>query len=138
MTSPADGRAFMADFIPGSPLVDLLGIDLVSLGDDEATLALPFRREITTIGDVVHGGAIAALADTAVMAACWCGAEIPETLRGATVDLTMHYLAPASASDLTATARVLRRGRRISHAEVSVRDASGTAVAHGVGTYQIG
>ena len=57
---------------------------------------------------------------------------------GATVDLTMHYLAPASASDLTATARVLRRGRKISHAEVSVRDAGGTPVAHGVATYQVG
>jgi uncharacterized protein (TIGR00369 family) len=72
------------------------------------------------------------------MAACWCGAEIPANLRGATVDLTMHYLAPATASDLTAHAKLLRRGRKISHAEVSVRDASDTPVAHGVATYQVG
>ena len=138
MTTPADGREFMAAFIPSSPLVRLLGIEVNDLGTDEATLSLPFRDEITTINQVVHGGAIAALADTAVMAACWCGAEIPENLRGATVDLTMHYLAPANASDLTAVATVLRRGRKISHAEVSVRDTAGTAVAHGVATYQIG
>jgi acyl-coenzyme A thioesterase PaaI-like protein len=42
------------------------------------------------------------------------------------------------ASDLTAHARVLRRGRRISHVESSVTDASGTQVAHAVGAYQIG
>ena len=105
-TGAADGRDVMAVFIPSSPLVGLLGIRISSLGDGEAVLELPYRPELTTIGDTVHGGAIAALADTAVMAACWCGAPPPENLRGSTVDLTVHYLAPASASDLTAIARV--------------------------------
>lgn len=134
----ADGRDVMEQFIPSSPLVKLLGIEIGSLGDGEAALVLPYRPELTTIGETVHGGAIAALADTAVMAACWCGAEPPESLRGSTVDLTVHYLAPATASDLTAHAKVLRRGRKISHAEASVTDAAGTRVAHAVGTYQLG
>src|SRR5580698_1491378 len=138
MAEGTDGREIMRGFIPASPLVALLGIEIGSLGDDEATLVLPYRPELTTIGEVVHGGAIAALADTAVMAACWCYDDPPESLRGSTVDLTVHYLAPAKASDLTAHARVLRRGRRICHAEASVTDASGARVAHAVGTYQIG
>lgn len=134
----ADGREIMRGFIPASPLVTLLGIEIDSLGDDEATLRLPYRPELTTIGEVVHGGAIASLADTAVMAACWCYDDPPDTLRGSTVDLTVHYLAPALASDLTAHARVLRRGRKICHVEASVTDATGTPVAHAVGTYQVG
>jgi uncharacterized protein (TIGR00369 family) len=138
MTNPVDGREVMRSFIPASPLVKLLGIEIGSLGDDEATLLLPYRPELTTIGEVVHGGAIAALADTVVMAACWCDDDPPASLRGSTVDLTVHYLAPATASDLTATARVLRRGREICHVEASVTDASGARVAHAVGTYQIG
>jgi uncharacterized protein (TIGR00369 family) len=138
VTTAADGREVMRTFIPSSPLVGLLGITIDNLGDDEATLVLPYRPELTTIGEVVHGGAIAALADTAVMAACWCYDDPPDSLRGSTVDLTVHYLAPAVASDLRATARVLRRGRRLSHVEASVTDATGTPVAHAVGTYQIG
>ena len=138
MTQPADGRDVMQAFIQASPLVAMLGIQIGSLGDGEATLVLPYRPELTTIGETVHGGAIAALADTAVMAACWCGAVPPESLRGSTVNLTVHYLAPANASDLTAHARVLRRGRKLSHAEASVTDASGMPVAHAVATYQIG
>ncbi|HVW79984.1 MAG TPA: PaaI family thioesterase [Mycobacteriales bacterium] len=134
----ADGREIMRGFIPASPLVALLGIQIVSLGDDEATLSLPYRPELTTVGEVVHGGAIAALADTAVMAACWCYDDPPESLRGSTVDLTVHYLAPALASDLSAHARVLRRGRRICHVGAAVTDSGGTEVAHAVGTYQIG
>ena len=138
MMMPADGRDVMRSFIPESPLVALLGIQISELGDSEATLVLPYRPELTTIGETVHGGAIAALVDTAVMAACWCGAEPPESMRGSTIDLTVHYLAPANASDLTAHARVLRRGRKISHAEASVTDPSGTRVAHAIGTYQLG
>jgi uncharacterized protein (TIGR00369 family) len=134
----ADGREIMRGFIPASPLVTLLGIKIGSLGDDEATLVLPYRPDLTTIGEVVHGGAIATLADTAVMAASWCYDDPPDSLRGSTVDLTVHYLAPAIASDLTARARVLRRGRKLCHVEASVTDASGTAVAHAVGTYQVG
>jgi uncharacterized protein (TIGR00369 family) len=134
----ADGREIMRGFIPASPLVALLGIEIGSLGDDEATLFLPYRPELTTIGEVVHGGAIASLADTAVMAACWCYDDPPDSLRGSTVDLTVHYLAPATASALTARARVLRRGRKLCHVEASVTDATGTPVAHAVGTYQIG
>ncbi|HWA64966.1 MAG TPA: PaaI family thioesterase [Mycobacteriales bacterium] len=134
----ADGREIMRGFIPSSPLVALLGIEISSLGDDEASLVLPYRPELTTIAEVVHGGAIAALADTAVMAACWCYDDPPDSLRGSTVDLTVHYLAPATASDLTARGRVLRRGRRLCHVEATVTDAGGTPVAHAVGTYQIG
>lgn len=138
MAEPADGADVMREFIPTSPLVHHLGIEMDELGDGTAVLRLPFRPEIVTIGQTVHGGAIATLADTAVMAACWSGAPAPESLRGSTVDLTVHYLAPANQTDLTATARVLRRGRRLSHAEVSVTAADGTPVAHAVGTYQIG
>ena len=61
MTIPdgtADGAEVMAAFIPASPLVGLLGITVGSLGDGEATLLLPYRPELTTIGETVHGGAI--------------------------------------------------------------------------------
>ncbi len=128
----------MAAFIPTSPLVRHLGMEIVDLGEDAATLRLPFTDHLVTIGETVHGGAIAALADTAVMAASWCGATPPESLRGSTVDLTVHYLAPATRSDLTATARVLRRGRSLVHVEVTVTTETGDAVAHALGTYKLG
>jgi acyl-coenzyme A thioesterase PaaI-like protein len=37
------------------------------------------------MADMAHGGAIATLADLAVMAAAWCGREAPPSLRGVTV-----------------------------------------------------
>lgn len=137
-TAAVDGATLMREFVPNSPFVRHAGIELVELGDGHAELRLPFREETTTIGDVVHGGAIATLIDTAAMVAAWAGAEVPETLRGSTVSLAVTYLAPAAGEDATATARVLRRGRRLTNVAVDVHTAGGTHVASAIVTYQIG
>jgi uncharacterized protein (TIGR00369 family) len=133
-----DGIEIMRGFVPDSPLVRHLGIRLDDLADGTATLSLPYAEHLATMGTTVHGGAIATLADTTVMAAAWAGGDVPSSLRGSTVDLTVHYLAPAAGSDLVARGRVLRRGRSLVHVAVDVESADGTPVAHAVGTYKLG
>ena len=135
--APTDGSEVMRGFLPQSPFVGHLGIELSSLGDGEAELTLPYRPELATMGDVVHGGAIATLIDTSAMAAAWAGAEVPERLRGATVSLSVDYLAPADGQDLVASARVVRRGRRLVNVRVEVT-AERSPVAIAIVTYQIG
>jgi acyl-coenzyme A thioesterase PaaI-like protein len=72
---PEQSRAdVIRAFIPASPFARELGIELVDLRLDEAELRLPYEPRLATLGDVVHGGAIAALLDTAGMAAAWSGA----------------------------------------------------------------
>ena len=61
---------------------------------------LPWDPTNVTVADMVHGGAIAALADVAVMAAAWAGAAVPDSLRGVTTSMSMQFLAPARATDL--------------------------------------
>ena len=63
---------------------------MASLGTDEAVLELPFKPELATIGQVVHGGAIGALIDTAAMAAAWATDEVPESVAGSTVSLSVN------------------------------------------------
>ena len=87
-----DGSEIMRQFVPASPFVGFLGIELVELADGEARLRLPFRDELITIGRTVHGGAVASLIDTSAMAAAWTGAEVPENLRGSTVGLTVAVM----------------------------------------------
>ena len=43
---------------------------------------VPFKPELATIGQVVHGGVIGALIDTAAMAAAWATDEVPESVAG--------------------------------------------------------
>jgi len=124
-------RELIAQFFPHSPLVAHLGMRLESIGTDEAVLVLPFRPELATLGDTVHGGAIASLIDTAGMAATWADDFEPESMTGATVTLNVNYLAAANGQDLTAHALVTRRGRSMVFSEVRVTEPDGRLVATG-------
>jgi uncharacterized protein (TIGR00369 family) len=125
-------------FLPISPYVGLLGIQLTDMRPDEATLRLPFADSLITIGTTVHGGAIASLIDTAAMVAAWSDDSVPDNMRGTTVSLTVTYLAPAEHEDIQATARVLERGRSLVYLDVEVQSVSRKSIARGLVTYKLG
>ena len=90
------------------------------------------------MGDVVHGGAIAALLDTASMAAAWSDDTVPESLAGATVSMSVDYVSAARGADLLATARAVRRGRSLCFCEVEVTEPRGGVVAKGLAVHRFG
>lgn len=119
------------------PFVATLGLRLESATDGAATVRLPFNLSILNAGGPqvpIHGGAIAALIDTAACAAVW---TMPETRNSATVSMTVNYTGPGVASDLIAEAQVRRKGRRLASVSVEVRDNSGALIADGLVTYKI-
>ena len=128
----------MRSFVPASPFAKELGIEIVDLRLDHAELRLPWSPRLATMGDVVHGGAIATLLDTAGMAAAWSDDSVPETPAGATVSMSVSFVAAARATDLTAGATVVRRGRALCFCEVTVTDADGGVVAHGTMVHRYG
>ena len=127
--------ALVQAFIPHSPHARALGITIEEIEADRAVLAMPFKEELVTMGDVVHGGAISTLIDTAATAAAWATDEVPESPSGATVALSLNFISAARACDLRAEARVVRRGRKLSFCEIDARDPEGTLVANGIATY---
>jgi uncharacterized protein (TIGR00369 family) len=131
-------REIIEAFIPNSPHAAQLGIRVISIGSDEAVLELPYKPELATIGNVVHGGAVGALIDTAAMAAAWATNEVPENPAGSTVALSVNFAAAADGVDLRAEAKVARRGGRLSFCEVRVTDPEGAVLAHGIATYRFG
>ena len=100
-------------------------------------MCLPFRPELRTTAQVVHGGAIASLIDSAGVMAVWSNVDSSVT-QGATIDLTVHYMAVAEGVDLTAEAQVIRRGRSVVFVDVNVSSPSGERIAKGVVTYKLG
>src|ERR1700741_3674255 len=143
MTNPsgpyaATGRDVIAHFLPQSPFVAKLGIVADQLSDHEVRLLLPWDPSNVTIGELVHGGAIATLADVTVMAAAWCGAEAPPELRGVTVSMALDFMAPARATDVIGVGRVLRRGRSLFNCEAEIADPSGALIAKALATYKVG
>lgn len=132
------GSDVMAQFLPQSPFVAKLGIIAEQLDEPEVRLRLPWDPSNVTLGDMVHGGAIATLADVTVMATAWVGAEVPDSLRGVTVSMSVQYLAPARATDLIGVGRVLHRGRSLVNVEVDVGTPAGAPVAKAIATYKVG
>jgi uncharacterized protein (TIGR00369 family) len=137
--APQASPAEMAQqWLAASPFINLLGMKVTTYEKDLARITLPFKEELVTIADVVHGGAISSLVDTAAAAAAWSGAEGVTTLRGTTVGMHVSFLAAARSAELVAEARVVRRGKSICFCEVDVTDAEGEVVAKGMVTYKLG
>ena len=132
-----DIRLLVERGIVASPYGRLLGVLCDQVEADRVAIRLPYRSDVTTIGDLVHGGAIASLVDVAATAACWASPAVKPGSRGTTIGFTIHFLAAARAQDLVADARVIQRGSSICVVEVDVRAADGTAVSRATVTYKL-
>jgi uncharacterized protein (TIGR00369 family) len=131
-------RNVVEGFIVGSPYGKLLGVVSEAIEPDHVRVRLPYREAVTTIGDMVHGGAIASLVDVAATAACWASPSVDPTTRGTTIGFSINYLNAGRGRDLVATADVLQRGTAISVVQVVVRDAGGDVeVARATVTYKL-
>lgn len=81
----------------------------------------------TSRGVIVHGGAIATLADEALASAAFTLADEGETTT--TADLKVDYYRPAKPGRLIARASVRHRTRRLAFCEASVEQEGGEVVA---------
>src|SRR4030095_3913051 len=91
----------------------VLGCELADAAPDRVVVRLPFRSEVTTVGDLVHGGAIGALVDVTATAAASSDFDLGRCPRGTTISLTINYLNGARGCDLTATGTIAKRGKSI-------------------------
>jgi len=81
----------------------------------------------TSRGTIVHGGAIATLADEALASVAFTAAEEGETT--VTADLKVDFLRPAVPGRLIARATVRHRTRRLAFCEATVEEDGGKIVA---------
>lgn len=89
----ADNCQFqLAGWIDTAPFEDLLGMTIESCGVGEAVLSMPFEVRFAQGGGVLHGGALTALADTAVAIAI--KTLLPPGTTFATTTLTTRFLTP--------------------------------------------
>jgi uncharacterized protein (TIGR00369 family) len=98
--SSVDLGGVIEELVGGSAFARRLGLRLVSLGDEHAEVELPFDAGNVTVGEMVHGGAIAALIDVAAVAASWSGVNVDSPPSGgATLSASVNYLSPARGDD---------------------------------------
>lgn len=129
----ADELALLHETFAQIPYVRLLGMEFVGAERGSATFALEVREELLRMGGIVHGGALASLLDTA--AAFAVHTLLTPGARTVTVDLTIHFLRPASEGRVLARARVLREGRRIVIISAEATNQTGLLLATATTTY---
>jgi len=115
------------------PYAKLLGLELGEVRRGQATILLTVRDDLKQYQGVVHGGAVASLIDTAAAFAVVTELEAGE--RVTTTDLTIHYLRPVSSGRVSATARIVRGGRRLFVLSVDVTNDQEALLATAVTTY---
>lgn len=139
MSVPATGTEAMTMFLPTSPFVRHMGIELVDMSEGSARLRMPFKADLVTVGEMVHGGALASCIDIGIMAAAWAGERVPEKMRGVTISMAVEFVEPAQAESVDIVGTRVRAGRRLSTCSVDiVATGSERLIATGIGTYQMG
>lgn len=122
------------------PFVEHLGAAFVHAAPGLVRMRLPWRAEHCRSGlragdePSLHGGAAASLADAAASAALVT--VLREGEGRTTIDLMIHYLAPLR-GDVTAEARVRRRGGRTAIIDVELRGEDGETGAIARATFAI-
>ncbi len=117
------------------PLHRTLGLKLDDAGPGFAKVSLATSAvTLGGIGGSVHGGLLAAMVDVAILEAVLASLE-PDDQPGGTADLNITYLRPALGARVLAEARILRKGRTLTVAEVAITDEEGRLCAKGRAIY---
>jgi uncharacterized protein (TIGR00369 family) len=116
-----------------SEATELLGFDVESVHDGRAIFRLDVRPRHKQIHGVVHGGILAALADTTAAIAAYTA--VPRGVELATLELKINYLEPVPGGTVKADAKVLRAGRNFIVTECEIFNETGSLAAKALLTF---
>ncbi len=113
-----------------------MGMQADVIGHGMAVLRLPYRAAMLRPGGVIAGPMMMALADACMFAVAL--SVIGEVKLAVTTSFNINFLHRASPGDLLAEGRILKQGKRLVVAEVTVHsEGKERPVAHATGTYSI-
>ena len=112
------------------------GFELEAAEAGRAVVRMRVASKHKQVHGVVHGGVLAAMADTAGALATYM--VVPRGTRLATLEIKINYLEPVDRGNVTAEARVLRIGKNFAVVDCEVLDAKGRLAAKALMTFSIG
>ncbi len=114
-------------WIACAPFEEYLGMRIEAAAGGKATLTMPFRVKHAQGKGLMHGGAVTALADTAVAMAI--KSMLTEETHFVTTDLSLKFHAPVRYGTVRAVARAVVQDERNIKGEAEVLDETGRKVA---------
>lgn len=100
----------LPSWIACAPFEEYLGMKIEETGNGRAVLSMPFKLKLAQGAGLMHGGAITALADTAVAIAI--KSILPEGSDFVTVDLHLKFFAAVHEGTVRAVARTMVKDER--------------------------
>lgn len=120
---------------PRSPFAKLLDIRAGASKDGVATAFMDIQDMHRQTAGFVQGGLIVTLADFAFARAVHSVSQPGQ--RTVTLELKMNFISPAKDGRLTATAKIISKGRTIVVGEIDVTGDGETLIARGLGTFML-
>jgi len=104
---------------PKAPFEKYLGIKIIKTKDGYAKVKMPYRKELTNPHGLIHGGAIASLADTAMAVAIFS-----KYLHSSfyTVKLEIKFKSPSKRGEMFAEAKIIDKRKRFIFGRVEIKD----------------
>jgi uncharacterized protein (TIGR00369 family) len=114
-------------FLP--PCFRLMGLRGLKVSEGEMTIAMPASGWFCNVFGVLYGGALAFLADAAIILAA--GSTVPAGTAFNTIDLKLYFLRPVvpGEGELVARAKTVHRGRTIAVVNCQITAPDGAVVA---------
>ena len=111
----------MSNAICKNTLMETLEIEYVDVGEDFFTARMPVTKKVHQPDGVLHGGATAALAESAGSAAVFVLNQDPSIhVRG--IEITANHVKSISSGYVFAKAKVIHKGKTIQLWEIKVTD----------------
>ncbi|MGC8662959.1 MAG: PaaI family thioesterase [Thermoplasmata archaeon] len=123
---------FLKSVIEMDPFLKHVGIKILSLEEGYAKLSMDFREEITRLGGIANGGAIATLADSTG------GTSVSTLLTGknqVTISLNIEFLESIENGPVIGEGKIERKGKHLAFASINIYDGKGKLCAHAQGVY---
>ena len=121
--------------VNSSPYYRLLGMEVTEIREGESRIQMLFKEELTHPYGIVHGGAIASLADSAVAMALISLLEPKDRIT--TIEFKINFFVPVSKGELKAHAKIIHKGSKTAVGDVEVINEGGELVAKVIATYSI-
>jgi len=112
------------------------GFVLAEAEPGRVVLRMRVDKRHMQVHGVVHGGVLAALADTAGGLATYIA--LPRVKRVATIEMKINYLEAVEGGTVEAEARLIRRGRHVAVVDCEIRDHDQRLVGKALMTFFVG
>jgi uncharacterized protein (TIGR00369 family) len=118
--------------LPPAPIAQTLGFRLLEVRPGEAIFTIDTEDRHANPMGTLHGGVLCDIADAAM--GCAYGASLEDGESFTTLELKINFLKPIWKDRLTATGRVVQKGRTVGLTDCTVTNSKGERVAYATST----